>query len=123
VTREQLAKQFPNCSQQFLELNSEADFPTDGAGPVAQLEPDIGHGAVAEIPVQKGTRRRFLVRYTSIRKRLLDQENLCTKYTTDLLRYAGIISGDSPSEAKIEITQIKAGQGECEEVRIEVFEL
>jgi hypothetical protein len=124
VNRDELARRFPRCSQKFLDLNSEADFPIDGAGPLAQLERDPGHGAVAKVPVQKGTRRRFLVRITAIRKRLLDVDNCCEKYHVDLLRYAsGGAFGDDPSQTQIEVGQIKAGQGEPEEVRIDVFEL
>ena len=86
------------------------------------MERNIRHEPLATDEVQIGTRHRFLVRTTSVRKRLLDEDNLCSKYTTDLLRYAGIISGDEAGITKIETTQRKAEKGEAEKVIIEVFQ-
>jgi hypothetical protein len=49
----------------------------------------------------------FLVRVTSFRRRLLDEDNLCEKYHVDCCRYAGLIPGDDPSKARIETRQEK----------------
>jgi len=72
--------------------------------------------------VQEGTGGRVLVRFTSVRKRLLDEDNLCAKFHCDLLRYAGLISGDEPGKTSIKTTQRKAGKGEAEHTAIEIID-
>ena len=116
-----LKERFPRASQAFLRLN--ADVLPDDSGQAPKLERDSGDGALGAVQVQKRTGEHFLVRVTSIRKRLLDYDNLCEKYHVDLLRYAGIILGDCPAETQIEVRQEKAEKGEPEEVRIEVFKV
>ena len=73
--------------------------------------------------VQRPNRRRFLVRVTSVRKRLLDEDNLCEKYHVDLCRYAGVLLGDEAGTTKIETGQRKAEKGETERTVIEIFEV
>lgn len=63
------------------------------------------------------------MRVTSVRKCLLDEDNLCEKYHVDCLRYSGIIPDDSPDKVRIETTQRKAAKGEEEHTLIEVFAL
>jgi hypothetical protein len=75
----------------------------------------LGQNEIQEYPGQK-----FLVRVTAIRKRLLDEDNLCEKYHVDLCRYAGIISGDEAGKTKIETCQRKAKKGEPESTIIEI---
>lgn len=75
------------------------------------------------VEVQKRVGGRFLVRVIAIRKRLLDYDNLAEKYHVDLLRYSGVIPGDSPATTLIEVCQQKAEPGAAEEVRIEVYEV
>lgn len=119
MNRQQLQAKFPHASDDFIEANRD-DRDT---GPAPKLEPDPGHGALGKAQVQKPTGQRFLVRITSIRKRLIDQDNLCSKFQTDLCRYAGIIPSDDPATTQIEIRQEKAGKGQAEVVRIEIFEI
>jgi hypothetical protein len=114
---------YANDVRRATKAGGQADIRLDGAGKVAELERTVRNGAVGPVCVQKGIGRQLLVRVTSVRKRLLDDDNLAEKYHVDLLRYSGIISGDSPATTRIEVAQQKAGKGEPEEVRIEVFEL
>lgn len=126
MNREKLKQLYPNASESFLERNSDngqADIQPDDTGPVAKLERDIGDGTVGKVPVQKGVGRQFFVLVTAYRQRLLDDDNCCEKYHVDLLRYAGIIPGDSRKTTRIECRQEKVKDGEPEEVKIEVFEL
>jgi hypothetical protein len=128
VNAETLKSRFPNASPTFIRLNAtesgEVDIQPDGAGSVAELERHPGNGAVGKVPIQKAVGRRFHVRVTAIRTRLLDWDNLCEKYHVDLLRYAsGGVFGDGPATTTIEVCQQKAQGGEPEEVRLEVFEL
>jgi len=127
MDKNEIAQRFPQASSAFIRLNA-SDQPTGGTAvpdgdvrPSAELERDSGDGAVAALPVQKGVGGSFLVRITAVRKRLLDQDNLCEKYVVDLCRYAGIIPGDSPATTQIEVFQQKAEPGQGEFVRIEIF--
>jgi hypothetical protein len=88
-----------------------------------KLERGLGNASLEAGEVQGGTGGRVLIRLTSIRKRLLDEDNLCEKYHVDLCRYAGILSGDEAGKTKIEVRQVKAGKEEQERTLIEVFSL
>jgi hypothetical protein len=112
---------FPNASADFLRAN--VDLQPADSRPPAVVEPDSRPSALGPRQTQSGTSQRFLVRITSVRCRLLDEDNLCEKYHVDLCRYAGVIPGDEAGKTKIEVTQRKAGKGEEEHTLIEVFEL
>lgn len=105
---------FPNASPDFLSRNS---------GKAPKLERGSKPPALEKGKAQGKHSGVLLVRITSVRARLLDEDNLCEKYHVDCLRYAGIISDDSPDKTRIETTQRKARKGEAERVEIEVFEL
>lgn len=110
---------FPRASRSTIAAN----LPPHGAGPAAKLERDTGAGTLGPKKAQGRAGTRFLVRVTSVRRRLLDEDNLCEKYHVDLLRYAGVIASDSPGSCRIETTQRKAEKGEAEMTVLEVFEI
>jgi hypothetical protein len=89
----------------------------------AELESNSSNAALDKKKVQGRPCQKFLVRVASIRKRLLDEDNLCEKYHVDLCRYAGILPCDEASQVKIEVCQKKAGKEDVEKTIIEVFEL
>lgn len=93
----------------------------DSPGPPSELERHPGNGAVGAVQVQERNSDRFLIRVTSIRRRLLDEDNLCEKFHVDCCRYSGLLPGDGPGKTKIEVTQKKAEPGEGERVVIEIF--
>jgi hypothetical protein len=62
-------------------------------------------------------------KFIKARPGLLDLDNLCEKYVVDCCRYAGILSGDSPSQAQIEVKQEKVSSKEPEEIVTEVWKL
>lgn len=72
---------------------------------------------------QKPDSGKFLVRVTSRRRRLLDEDNLAEKFHVDCCRYAGLIPSDAPECARIEVRQEKVGKTEREETRVEVIKL
>jgi len=125
MTREELQKRFPNCTEQFLRLNASDAVRTVGV-PVpaghprqtAKLERGAGHGALAAGQVQKADAAKFFVRVTSYRRRLLDEDNICEKFAVDCCRYAGVLPGDNPAQARIITTQEKAGSQEEERTEI-----
>jgi len=123
---------FPNASRDFLALNaddSQLSLPiqvegsNDGkaASASAKLERGVGNGALGEGQAQKGDTGRFLVRVTSVRRRLIDEDNLCEKYVVDCCRYAGLIPNDGPGKTTIQATQRKAGKEEAEHTIVEIF--
>lgn len=87
------------------------------------MEPDLRDGALGEGETQGGHSGRFLVRVTSFRVRLLDEDNLCEKYHVDCCRYAGLIPGDAPGQAKIQTGQQKVKRKDQEHVLIEITSL
>lgn len=133
---------FPNASSDFERLNPGLFPDTNSAPPRAELHgqrPKVARGEVAPVRPQlesssergalregrpkKENPRRFLVRVTSVRGRLLDADNLCVKYVVDCCRYAGLLPGDSPATTEIESRQRKAGKEEAEHTIVEIFAL
>lgn len=107
---------FPNASRSLLAANVE------GARTNPELERNPGNGTLAEGAAKKANSTRLLVRITSVRKRLLDEDNLCEKYLLDCCRYSGLIRDDSPEEIHVETFQRKAGKDEEEHTLIWIYE-
>ena len=97
-----------------------ANHNPNDTGKAAILERTAGNAALVETQVQSRTGDRILVRIESVRKRLLDEDNLVSKYHTDLCRYSGLIPSDAPGVCKIETTQRKAEKGEEERTEITI---
>lgn len=126
MTPDELKARFPRASRAFLEANATepsrpAFLQAGNTGPVAELERNPGNGALGSVQVQGPTPARFHIRLTSVRKRLLDDDNLCEKYHVDCCRYASLLPGDSPATTRIEVCQRKTEPGEGEKVIIEIF--
>ena len=118
------AKGFVPCTNgSFNCPTSKTNLRNRNPGTPPKLERDSGNGALGKVQVQGRIAGRFLVRVTSVRKRLLDQDNLCEKYHVDCCRYAGLLPGDSPATTQIEVGQEKAEPGSGEFVRIEIFRI
>jgi hypothetical protein len=64
---------------------------------------------------------RLVVRIVSLRRRLLDPDNLCPKYFIDGLRYSGLIPGDRPQDIILEVRQEKVSSKENERTEIEIL--
>lgn len=117
MTRNEITRRFPKASEAFIRANLSVG---DDDKP-AFVECGAGDAPLEAEEVQRPASERFLVRVTSIRRRLLDEDNLCEKYHVDLCRYSGIIPDDAPGKTKIEVCQIKAGKGEAEKTVIEIY--
>ena len=85
-----------------------------------ELERHDEYAAMGKGRAEKTDRKRFLIRVTSVRCRLLDEDNLCVKLVVDCCRYAGLIPGDSAGEAKIEAVQRKIAKGETPHTIVEI---
>ena len=132
VNERTLIRLFPNASRSVLAANVEypelpgkrqEDRQDQDAGLRAELERTPRARTVGKAKAQEGHSGRFLVRVTSIRSRLLDEDNLCEKYVVDCCRYAGLLPGDGPGQTKIEARQRKAGKDEDEGTLIEIFQM
>jgi len=75
---------------------------------------------VAKKKAQAADSERILVRVVSVRRRLLDEDNLSAKYVVDCCRYAGLLPTDAPGKVKIEIAQRKPEAGEAEHTEVEI---
>jgi hypothetical protein len=113
----QLRQLFPNASKSCLAANPENPRPV--AKP--QLPDRAGELALAR-KAEKARSDRVHIRFTSVRKRLLDPDNVIPKWTLDALRYAGVIRGDEPEKITLEVTQRKVAKGEEEHTLVEIFE-
>lgn len=103
---------FPNASKAFLNANSRAS----GSKP----EQAFCDESVATNEGETKYPKRRLIRYTSYRCRLLDEDNGCTKYFTDALRYCGIIADDAPDQLEIQVRQEKVRHKADEKTVIEL---
>jgi hypothetical protein len=78
------------------------------------------HEPLEAVQAQAPDTGRILVRVTSFRRRLLDEDNLAEKYFVDCCRYAGLLASDAPDKTRIEVRQVKARSKEEEETVIEI---
>lgn len=67
--------------------------------------------------------RKFVIRLTSYRCRLLDEDNLVAKFHVDGCRYAGLLPSDAPGHTHIQINQVKVATEEEEHTRIVITPL
>jgi hypothetical protein len=108
------------CMHREPTLKPNANHNTNDTGKTPISQRTASNAALVEAQVQGRTGDRILVCIESIRKRLLDEDNLVSKYHTDLCRYAGLIPSDAPGICKIETTQRKAEKNEAEHTQITI---
>jgi len=89
----------------------------------AQLEPTLFDESLSEIEGKKGDPSRMLVCIESVRKKLLDKDNLYggAKFFCDFLRLSGVIREDTEKEIDLQVTQRKPKKSEVEKTVIEVW--
>ena len=97
-----LQQRFPRASKDFLEANR--------SDPTPQPKPPVRHEPMAAAKRKKAHPRRRILRIISYRTRICDTDNLCPKYFIDALRYARIITDDSPEHIELQVTQEKVGR-------------
>lgn len=127
----------PQMSRKTTQMNSQNDHYQDSLFPEPdqkggqdrredgalrpKLERASRNGAVRKNAPQGESPVRFLVRVTSVRRRLIDEDNLSEKYVVDCCRYAGLLPSDDPGKTKIETSQRKPEKGEEEHTLIEIY--
>lgn len=87
-----------------------------------KLERATGDGALGKNQGEKANAGRLHIRFESVRKRLLDPDNIAEKWLLDALRFANIIQGDEPEKITLETTQRKCEKGEEEHTLIQIFQ-
>ena len=123
----QLLRLFPNASKSVLSANAadygtgQPDLSPERPRKAAKPQHDARGPLARSASNKAGDRQRFHVRITSVRRRLIDEDNLVGKFHCDLLRYSGILPSDAPGICHIETMQRKAAKGEEETVEIEVY--
>lgn len=124
MTADELRKRFPNATEQFIRVNAHllSDPPRDPT-PDPVVERGVRNGTLAAGKTKGRDSGRFFVRVTSYRRRLLDEDNLCEKYVVDCCRYAGLLPGDDPSQARIVTTQEKVRSKEEERTEVVIDRL
>ncbi len=113
MTIHELRSKFPNASPSFVKANCDHD-----SRKIALMESGAGHEPLGTPSPQEENPARFRVIITSIRKRLLDEDNLAEKFHVDCLRRYGFIPNDDPATTRIEVTQRKCARGEPERIEI-----
>ena len=89
-------------------------------GEGAKLERPAGDEPLEAHQVEARNPGRCVVRVTSRRRRLLDEDNLAEKYHVDCLRYAGLLHSDAPDQTHIEVAQVKVATKDEECTVIEI---
>ncbi len=117
MTRNELTRRFPNATESFIKAN----LGPESAGPDTVMERPVGNDSLAKDKSQEGAARPVHIRFTSVRKRLCDPDNLSVKWLLDCLRYCGAIAGDEPEKITLEVGQKKAAKGQQEHTLIELF--
>ena len=110
MTRAEILSRYPHASESFIRANLDIE----NSRQVAELERDSRNEPLETHQGQKGAAGKLLVSFVSIRKRLLDPDNVSVKWTLDALRYAGVILGDEPEKITLEVSQRKARKGDAE---------
>jgi len=106
------------CMHREPTLKTNANHQTYNTGKTPVPQRAASNAALVAAQVQSRTGDRILIRIESVRKRLLDEDNLVSKYHTDLCRYSGLLPSDAPGVCKIETSQRKAEKGEEEHTEI-----
>lgn len=110
----------PEAAKQAQTAEKHYDDNLDHPRTNPKLECDPSNAPLATSEVQEGAESRICVRVCSVRKRLLDEDNLCEKYAVDSLRAIAAIPADDPATVRIETTQRKAAKGEAEHTEITI---
>ena len=97
-----------------------ANTNTDNNGQIAKLERAACDESLAEGEGKKEASGRVHFKFISVRKRLIDPDNVSVKWLLDCCRRIGLVAGDEHDKVTIETAQRKAEKGEEEHTLIEI---
>lgn len=124
MTRDEIIRKFPNASEAFIIANVSkplAKLNAKGVRAAAKLERSSVSKPLEKNQNEETSSGRIHCRFTSVRKRLCDPDNVAVKWLLDCLRYCGAIPGDEPEKITLEIRQRKTAKDETEHTMIELF--
>lgn len=113
---------FPNASQSLIAAN-EQDYGkpnTENHGQIAKLERTACDEPLATGKGKKEAPGRVHFKFISVRKRLIDPDNVSVKWMLDCCRRIGLVAGDEHDKVTVETSQRKAEKGEEEHTIIEI---
>lgn len=113
---------FPNASQSLIAAN-EQDYGkhyAENNGQIAKLERPARNESLAAGEGKKEASGRVHFKFISVRKRLIDPDNVSVKWLLDCCRRIGLVAGDEHDKVTIETAQRKAEKGEEEHTIIEI---
>ena len=97
-----------------------ANTNTDNNGQIAKLERPACNEPLATGKGEKEASGRVHFKFVSVRKRLIDPDNVSVKWLLDCCRRIGLVAGDEHDKVTIETAQRKAEKGESEHTLIEI---
>ena len=113
---------FPHASQSLITAN-EQDYGKpyiESDGQIAKLERTACDESLAASKGKKEASGRVHFKFVSVRKRLIDPDNVSVKWLLDCCRRIGLVAGDEHDKVTIETAQRKAEKGEAEHTLIEI---
>jgi len=114
---------FPNASKSIIAANAQ-DYGKpyiESDGQIAKLERAACNEPLAESEGKKEASGRVHFKFVSVRKRLIDPDNVSVKWLLDCCRRIGLVKGDEHDKVTIETTQRKAEKGEEEHTIIQII--
>ena len=113
---------FPHASQSLITAN-EQDYGKpyiESNGQIAKLERPACNEPLATGKGEKEASGRVHFKFVSVRKRLIDPDNVSVKWLLDCCRRIGLVAGDEHDKVTIETAQRKAEKSEEEHTIIEI---
>lgn len=97
-----------------------ANHNTNDTGATAKLERIAGDEPLAASKGEKEASGRVHFKFVSVRKRLIDPDNVSVKWLLDCCRRIGLVAGDEHDKITLETTQRRANKGEEEHTEITI---
>lgn len=119
MTARELTRRFPHASGDFIARNATIQAEDSGKAPLVEcLTRDASLGTVQSKEARAG---KIHCRFTDVRKRACDPDNLSIKWTLDALRYIGCLRDDTAKDVTVEVRQRRCLRGEAEATIVELW--
>jgi hypothetical protein len=112
----------PNASASLMQANLQdyGQAHTDNPRTTAEPKCPIGNESLAQGKGEKAVSGRVHFCIISVRKRLIDPDNLVPKFYIDACRRLRLVAGDEHDKITLETAQRKAAKGEAEYTEITI---
>ena len=99
---------------------SNANHNTNNTGATAKLERIAGDEPLAASKGEKEASGRVHFKFVSVRKRLIDPDNVSVKWLLDCCRRIGLVAGDEHDKITLETAQRRANKNEEEHTEVTI---